>query len=451
MDLTGILIDHLAAFPEGDLDAALTQMTKGHLLDLFGAMLAASTYPAAEILFQFAELEGGSPRASLVGNRVKTSVATAALINGTLGYYCDVEPHHPEAVAHPMATVVPAALAVAESAESTGVQFLAACILGIEVACRLSLALDPRALYGRGFHPTAISGALGAAVAAGYLLGLNRPAWRSTLGLASLQASGLLAWSEDPTEQSRPFNPGISARNGATAALLGALGFGGPPHPLEGNSNIFRAFSGTARTEYLTQNLKPYLGVTGLATKQYACCAFLHPGLDALLAIMQERSLTIEDIESIEIFFPRAGASIIDDNPLRSHSAQYVLATAAKYGKVTVDHILTDHRRDPEIRRLSSHIRLVHDTELDALYPQRYATIIVVHDRKGSPTRRRIDVAKGYPEAPLSDRELLDKYYSNATRAYDETTATRIREMILSIESVGNMTILGDALRGIAA
>lgn len=251
-DLTTILIGQLCRFRGADLDKAVLPSAKRHLLDVVGAMLAASRYPAAHILVAFANLEGGAPRASLVGHPLKTGAATASLVNGTLGYYCDIEPHHPEAVAQPMAVVVPAALAVAESVAANGASFLAASTLGVEVMCRMSLALDPRALYARGFHPTAVAGVFGAAVAAGYLLGLDDAGWRNTLGLAALQASGLLSWAADPTEHSRPFNSGIAARNGVTAATLGSMGFGGPPSPFEGKANVFHAFSGTQWTEHLT-------------------------------------------------------------------------------------------------------------------------------------------------------------------------------------------------------
>ena len=44
---------------------------------------------------------------------------------------------------------------------------------GFEVACRVSRALQPAVTNARGFHPTGTCGALGAAAAAGKLLGLD--------------------------------------------------------------------------------------------------------------------------------------------------------------------------------------------------------------------------------------------------------------------------------------
>ena len=92
------------------------------LLDTLGAMLAASNrkYSATRILVDFAKQLGGRPESSLVGQRVKTSCVNAALVNGTLGYYCDIEPHHVGGILHAPAVMVPTSLAVGEKQGASG-------------------------------------------------------------------------------------------------------------------------------------------------------------------------------------------------------------------------------------------------------------------------------------------------------------------------------------------
>src|SRR5262249_43037203 len=149
----------------------------------------------------------------------------------------------------------------------------------IEVACRVSFALGPRALYARGFHPSAVCGTFGAAAAAARLLHLPAARVQVALGLALQQASGLLAWASDPTESSRPLNPGLAARNGVTAAYLARLGFGGPPTPFEKPYDAFTAFSGERHPEALLDGWGRRWHLPGLAYKRHASCAFTHPGL----------------------------------------------------------------------------------------------------------------------------------------------------------------------------
>ncbi len=175
ISVSSLLAEHLAAFRLREVPPDVITHARPILLDTLGAMLAASAtkYSATRILADFARRLGGRPESSLVGQRMKTSCVTAALVNGTLGYYCDIEPHHVGGILHAPAVVVPTSLAIAEKERASGDGFLGAVILGIEVTCRVSYAINPTALYNRGFHPSAICGAFGAAAAAGHLFRLN--------------------------------------------------------------------------------------------------------------------------------------------------------------------------------------------------------------------------------------------------------------------------------------
>jgi len=88
--------EQLAAFRLRDVPPEVVAHSKLILLDTIGAMLAASNrkYSATRILLDFVRRQGGRLESSLVGQRLKTSCVNAALFNGTLGYYCDIEPHH---------------------------------------------------------------------------------------------------------------------------------------------------------------------------------------------------------------------------------------------------------------------------------------------------------------------------------------------------------------------
>ena len=89
--------------------------------------------------------------------------------------------------------VIPAALAAAELAGSTGPDFLLAAALGLEITTRVCLALDYPAFRARGWHSPGVAGAIGAAAAAGRLLGLDRDQMTGCLGLAGAQAAGTFA------------------------------------------------------------------------------------------------------------------------------------------------------------------------------------------------------------------------------------------------------------------
>jgi 2-methylcitrate dehydratase PrpD len=386
--------------------------TKEVIYDGLGALLAATSprYDIGAVLDQFVRETGGTPEARIFGTSRRTNCITAALVNGTFGYYCDVESHHPGAIMHAIAIVGPAALAVGEKMRRSGRDVLAAIIAGIEVACRVSYALSGPALYARGFHPSCVAGTFGAMAAAARLFGLKREALRHAFGLAGTEASGLLAWVSDPTEHSRPFNMGLASGHGVLAAHLASCGFGGPPTIFEGKYPLGHAFTGEWHEGALFTGLGEPFKVMELYFKLYACCAFLHPALDGLLDIQRADHVHPREIESMTLRFPESGYKIIDANPLRSHCAQYVLALAAHTGRVDFHDIINDRRDDSAIRSLSERIRVEGDKELDRTYPDLYRSVIEVSTSGGARHVRDVTHPKGSPENPLTSTELKHKF-----------------------------------------
>ncbi len=443
------LAERLAAFRLRDVPPEVVAHAKLILLDTLGAMLAASSpkYSATRILMEFARRLGGRPESSLVGQKLKTSCVTAALVNGTLGYYCDIEPHHVGGILHAPAVILPTSLVVAEKERATGMRFLEAALLGIEVTCRVSYALNPVALYNRGFHPSAICGAFGASAAAGHLFRLSAPKFATGLGLAMQQASGLLAWASDHTENSRPFNPGLAARNGTTAAYLAHLGFGGPPTPFEGKYDAFTAFSGERHPDALLADWGTHYYLPEFAHKLYSSCSFTHPGLDALLGLAREHNLKSADVQEIVLRFPSLGAHMIDNNELKSHCAQYILPVGLVFGQVMIDDILQDRTRHPEVARLSRNTRMVGDPELDKGWPECYASIVEVTTTDGRRLSRRVDHARGTMENPLTPEEIHQKYLKLATTVTSASHAERIAEVVQRIERLTDVHGLTAMLR----
>ena len=378
--------------------------------------LAAATHPlvtSSAGIGAFAAAYGGQGSATLIGQAIKTDVVTAALANGTRGYAIDMEPHHPEAILHPIAVMLPTALALCEARDGSGQALLAAVAVGCEVAYRVSMAMNPKELYALGFHPSAVCGTFGAAAAASVLLRLDAGRTVRALGLAGLQASGLMAWEDDPREDARPFQMGMAARNGVTAALLAENGFGAPDRIFDGGHNALHAFSRIASTVPLLEDLgTSWLGVTELAVKPYPCVAFLHPALDALAGLVEEHGIAARDVASVRLRFAESGCHCVDDNPLKSHSAQYVLPVRLARGGLFFTDLFQDLRQsDAEVARLAASTEVIRDKgEFEALFPDFYAGEVTLMLRDGASLSRRSDIARGYPEAPLLQEEMEAKF-----------------------------------------
>jgi 2-methylcitrate dehydratase PrpD len=430
------------------LNPETVQRAKMIVLDTLGTMLGASdpAYPGRQHMASYVRAETPDGPCTVVGTDLRTGATQAAFMGGYLAYALDVESHHGPAVMHAAAATLPAALAVAQETGATGAETLAAATLGIEVACRVSLAIGPKDLYARGFHPTAVAGAFGAAAAAARLLGADVPRMANALGLAATQAAGLLAWASDHTEQSRPLNPGIAARNGVVAGRLAALGFGAPQDVFDASSeyHVFRAWSldGVGRPELLTEPFGPRYAISDLTIKRHACCAFLHPGLDSFMEIVGAHTLAAGDIARIDMRFPPSGAPIIDDHPLLSHCAQYILPLAAVRGHVAFDDVLYDRSAEPEIARLRESTRLIRDDELDQFYPERYTTIVEVETRDGSRHSHRMDWAIGCPENPMTDDQIVEKFVALASGRAGEDRARDLAGIVMGLDQHADLDAL---------
>src|SRR6185437_11257410 len=140
----------------------------------------------------------------------------------------------------------------------------------------------------------------------------------------------------------------------------------------------FRAWSedGLGQPDELLRGFGERFAVDELIIKRHACCAFLHPGVDGLLDILEETDLAPQAIDAITIRFPRTGAPIINANPLRSHRAQYILPVATVRRQVDFADVITDRTVEPSIAALGSRVTFVEDDELDPLYPERYTTVL---------------------------------------------------------------------------
>src|SRR5438093_1251515 len=152
-----------------DLPADLVERAKVYLLDNLAAGFVGAVQPWSLMVASLAQDLGGKPEVSVFNQPWLADLSRATLVNGAmLGAF---EAEHIGHVAHPSATVFPAALALAERDRREGKDFLAALLLGYEVVCRIGEAQTRATEAERGFHNPGVNGPFGAAAAVGKLLG----------------------------------------------------------------------------------------------------------------------------------------------------------------------------------------------------------------------------------------------------------------------------------------
>jgi len=376
---------------------------------------------------------------------VTLRLLNAALVNGTMGYAADIEGGG-IARMHAAAVFVPTALVMAERQKLDGKTFIASLALAYDVAGRVSEANRTEHAYPHSFHPSAVFGTFGAAAIAGYSLNLDASRFVNDYGLAGNIASGLMAWVDDPTEHSRSYGIGVAARNGVTAGLLAERGFGGPKGIFDPMKyNIFDAFSGTMHPEELTQNLGAEFYIERAdGFKQYPCCGDIHSGIDALLEILNERNLHPNEIAQITHQVKATRRPVIDNNPLRSHCAQYIMAVAAVEREIRWDDFLRVRREEPAICAMAQKVRVaefarIRDSPELSNSPAAAPAIVEVKTTSGQTFSKRVDFAKGRSENPFSQAELEAKFVKWAAPVVREARALEIIATVQQLEELTNI------------
>ena len=236
---------------------------------------------------------------------------------------------------------------------------------------------------------------------------------------------------------------GLAARNGVMSALLAKRGFGAPDRIFDGGHVVLDAYSGVADPAWLTRGLGDvWDGVMELAIKPYASVSFLHPALDALVELLDTHRLDSRQIEKISLRFADAGAHCVDDNPLKGHSAQYILPVRAAMGRLSFLDLFIDRREtEPEVARLARSAEVIRDKgEFDAAFPDHYMGEVTLTLTDGRTLSASSKVARGYPEVPMS-KEELDRKFAEVT----DTVCSDARREALS-EAVDNLHAAPDVL-----
>ena len=160
------------------------------------------------------------------GDDLLADVAFAA----TAGHVLDFDDTFSDGVAHVSAATAPAALVLAAHLGLSIGATLAAYAEGFEAMAAIAAASHP-GLYDAGWHPTAVCGPVGAAVAASSLLELTPAQREHAIALALLRAGGTRgAFGSD----GKAIQVGLAAAAGVQAALLARAGAMVDPRAIHG-------------------------------------------------------------------------------------------------------------------------------------------------------------------------------------------------------------------------
>ena len=428
-----------------DLSDDLVDRVKYLCLDYIGVAargaLSDSSLPIHGIISKIDNTRNG---AVVIGTGMRPGPPYAALANGLAAHSLELDDVVNEASLHPAVAIMPAAMAAAQMAGSSGRDFITAVVAGYEVAVKLGIALGPAAHYARGFHPTGTCGTLGSAVSAAKLLAPDQKSMTNALGIAGSQAAGLMEFLNDGAFTKR-LHPGWAAHCGLMAALLAGEKFSGPGTVIEGRFGFLHAYSPQSDAGKILKNWGQPYEVMRTSIKPHACCRYKQGPIDGILKIMREHRLDAGDIEKVVLGILKAGFALVAEpiekkrKPTSIVDAQFSMpfgaAVAILYGKATLDEYALENLVKPEITALMDKIVCVINPELDKEYPKKWPALATVTTRSGQEYSAKIEYPKGDPENALSWEELIRKFENLVAPVYSGDQQKKIIDRVRALEA----------------
>jgi 2-methylcitrate dehydratase PrpD len=427
------------------------------LLDLVGVTLAGAREPGARPIAELVGAMGGTPEAALWGFGGRAPAALAALGNGAVGHHLELDDGHILGHVHPGASLIPAAFALAEAHGRSGRELVTAIVAGYEILIRIGRGLAASAMYDRGYHGPGLFGAFGAAAAAAAILRLDGARAAHALGNCCLApAATFQAFKEGAAV--KDLYCGWPAMTGTMAAQMAGRGIGGPRELFEGRLGFARAVA----ERYDLAGMVADLGRTWLLptayVKRHSACSFAHTMIDALLDLPRAGAIPPEEVVRVVVSTHRFAADLDEPAPRTVTAAKsslpFCAALALTRGRALLADFTPEALADPGLCALAARTGIRLDPALDARHAareQRRPVRVEIVLRSGERLVAEREVARGWPEEPLTAEEVVEKFHTLVEPCAGAARTQRLLETILCLPDLPDVSPLGRLLETVAA
>jgi 2-methylcitrate dehydratase PrpD len=452
MGPTSALSERVARLTLAAVPAAAVEVARAALIDGVGVAIAGSTHQMSRIVSGYVDELGCAPVAGTLAGGRPTSAENSALVGGVAGHALDFDDTwmpgggtDQATASHPTCSLVPVLVALAQDGATTGAALVESLLAGLEAHGKVGF--PGRTTIRAGWHGSAVFGAVGAAVTAARLTGLDATGIRTTIALAVTHAGGL---NVNRGTMAKPYQIGNVAAGAVRAAALVARGFTAADDVLEGRHGFAHAFLDDAHwdPERFVASLDGPLSVLdpGIDMKRYASCLFTHRALDATLEMVDRHQVAATDVDRITV--TTSPGSIVDRPAPRTglegkFSLQFTVAQAVLHRRVGFRQFDDAALRDPALVDLMSRVDVVADPTLTSDYAL-LPSPVRVRLRSGTELADPVAVGADAWCRRMSADELADKYLDNTGPVLGAEPARRSLDLLaraerLTAEEVGEL------------
>ncbi|MBB3221609.1 MmgE/PrpD family protein [Pseudoduganella umbonata] len=398
---------------------------------------------AGALAARFAAQSGGLPEARILATGQRVPAASAALANGTAGHGEEVDGAHVVG-GHPGASIVHAALALAERQRASGAELLNAVVLGYDVGVRIVEACGGLFSVKNRFSLNSdFLFAIGCAVAGGRLLGLDPERQCHAMALSSFSSNALCALYAEKRHISKSLCNGQFAAAGVTAALMAAAGLQGNEDIIGAPHGVLDAWGEDGQRVLATRGLGDRYAIMGANFKFLNCGYPIHAAVEAALALIAKHAIDTGEIVSVDVGMPTDTMKVVDNRAMHNICLQDMLSAALVRGGLGLrESPFPAVLSDPAYIRLRPLVTLRGDADLDHYQPNGRGATVAISTRSRPTVSMRIDHPRGHSlRGEVSWHDLAAKWRDGLP----ECDVDRMLEAAQGLEDLDDVGTLLDA------
>jgi 2-methylcitrate dehydratase PrpD len=447
LDITRQTANFVADLKPADLPDRCREAARTGIVDCVGVMIAGASEQPVGIVSAMLSTSTQNDGAPEIPSGRNLAASDAALVNGVAAHVLDYD--DVALSGHPSAVLVPAILAEGWSTDTSGTDAIAAYVAGYELWAQVA-ALEPGILHERGFHPTAVMGALATAAACARLRKLGPEKTAHAIAIAASLASGLVA---NFGTMTKSLHAGRAAQSGVLAARLADRGFTASLDVLEHKTGFLRAHSpsGVPDVENGTIDVGTNwrLASFGVNVKRYPTCYATHRSIDAMLDLVDRHKLKSDDVREIRVHTGATQKLMLRNNNPKTgleakFSMEFAMAAALVARRVGLAELTDDFVSRPEVSSVFGKVRCTTTDEAmpddPAFAPSDQVSVVLA---SGNVLEHAPVVhAKGSWQNPLTRAELKNKFLECAARAFSSPHAEELFDQLWYLEESSSVRAL---------
>jgi 2-methylcitrate dehydratase PrpD len=372
-------------------------------------------------------------------------------------WLADVLDYEDIADGHPSATVVPAALAIAEHTNAGPKSFLTGVVAGYEAGLRMHDAIHASPDVYRRFAVYHAWHGFAAGAAAMGVCGGSEVTFRSALGHAAANTNVPIWY----VQYGRPAhalkaNYGQMALGGVDAALCAKQGIIGPFAMLSDPDRGFARMVGSDQFDpsLFSAGLGDAWRTRTTSFKAFPCCGFLHTTIDGIQRLVGLHRLSHDDVDRVTIrSFSTIPEWFSDNAPGSATDAQLSVQYVSAMALLSIEPGRNWYSRaklsSQVVSQLMAKIDVLVDASADEAFWRdgQHMSSVEIRLIDGRSFALTVDFAPGHPKRPFTASDVVKKFLHNICGTSAEKHGDEVVEKVMNLERLGSTSELCHLLR----